>query len=289
MSQIPSKDSIRTYLQEIGKYPLLSQAQEIELAKQIQAMLHPPIGLSVVQQSQLVKRGQGAKRKMICANLRLVVNIAKKYPNRGLELLDLIQEGSLGLERATEKFDPTKGYRFSTYAYWWIRQSITRAIDLQSRTIRLPVHVNERLSKLKKTQRQLSEQFKRTPSRAEIAEAMNISVESLSRLLKYQRFAHPVSLSRLVGENQDTSLGDLIPDSSTGSTQEFLEKTLMHETLYRQLDDLSPQQREIISLRYGLHDGQERSLTAVGKQVNLSKESVRQIEAKAIATLRQLF
>ena len=289
MSQIPSKDSIRTYLKEIGKYPLLSQAQEIELAKQIQAMLHPPIGISDQIKQQLSRRGRTAKKQMICANLRLVVNIAKKYQNRGLELLDLIQEGALGLERATEKFDPTKGYRFSTYAYWWIRQSITRAIDLQSRTIRLPVHVNERLSQLKKTQKQLGEQFKRIPSQAEIAEAMKISVESLSGLLKYQRFAHPVSLNLLVGEQKDTSLGDLIPDPSSGSTQESLEKTLMHETLYRQLDDLSPQQREIISLRYGLHDGQERSLTAVGKQVNLSRERVRQIEAKAIATLRQLF
>ncbi len=287
MSQIPPKDSIGTYLKEIGKYPLLSKAQEIELAKQIYAMLHPPAGLSEVEYSQLLERGRTAKKQIICANLRLVVNIAKKYPNRGLELLDLIQEGTLGLERAIQKFDPSKGYKFSTYAYWWIRQRITSAIVGKSRMIRLPTAIYHRLNKLRKIREQLNFELGRKPSKKEIAFSMELGLDELNQLLEYERLTYRASLDCSVGNQQDTLLVDLLSDNDSLSTFEEIEKSLMREAIAKQLLFLEPQQRSIINLRYGLVDGEQRSVAAIGRQMNLSWSRVRQIEAAALAKLRQ--
>ncbi len=271
MSQIPSKDSIRTYLQEIGKYPLLSQAQEIELAQQIYAMFHPPAGISEVEYSQLRERGRRAKKQIICANLRLVVNIAKKYQNRGLELLDLIQEGTLGLERAIQKFDPSKGYKFSTYAYWWIRQRITSAIVGKSRMIRLPTAIYHRLNKLRKIREQLHVELCRKPRKKEIAFSMELGLDELNQLLEYERLTYRASLDSPVGNQEDTLLVDLLSDNDSSSTFEEIEKSLRREALAKQLWCLEPQQREIINLRYGLIDGKERSVAAVCRQMNRGK------------------
>ena len=283
-----TKNSVGTYLGEIGKYPLLTREQEIELAKQIQAMLEPPAGLSARQSKQLKARGQLAKRKMIRSNLRLVVRIAKKYQNRGLELLDLIQEGSIGLEKAAEKFDHTKKNKFSTYAYWWIRQAITRAIAMQSRTIRLPIHIQEKLNKIKKTEHKLSQKLGRKPSRTEIARQIGFSLEQVKQLVQHNSRTRPWSLDQLVGEKEENSpLVDLVADRNSLSSSEELEKTLMQETLWRELDCLSSKEREVVILRYGLRNGVEKSLEAVGRAMNFSRERARQLEATALGKLRK--
>jgi RNA polymerase nonessential primary-like sigma factor len=299
-------DMVRTYLREIGRVPLLTRDQEIIFGKQVQHMmklveakealekkLHREISLeewaSHVNQpeaevTQLVHQGKRAKQKMIEANLRLVVAIAKKYQKRNMEFLDLIQEGTLGLERGVEKFDPTRGYKFSTYAYWWIRQAITRAIAQQGRTIRLPIHITEKLNKIKKVQRELAQKLGRSPTPAEIGKELELEPAQIREYLNMAR--QPVSLDVKVGDNQDTELQEMLEDEGPSpeyyTTQEFL-----RQDLNNMLAELTPQQREVVALRFGLVDGNEMSLAKVGERLNLSRERVRQLEHQALAHLRR--
>lgn len=301
-----SADMVRTYLHEIGRVPMLTHEQEILYGKQVQQMMtleekkqklakklgHEPtqqefsehVHLSDSEMNGIYQRGRRAKQKMIEANLRLVVSIAKKYQKRNLEFLDLIQEGSLGLERGVEKFDPTRGYKFSTYAYWWIRQAITRAIAQQARTIRLPIHITEKLNKIKRVQRELAQKLGRAATAAEIGAELELEPDQIREFLMISR--QPVSLDLRVGDNQDTELQELLEDDGP-SPDMTLTQDLLRQDLETLMTDLTPQQREVLSLRYGLRDGHELSLAKVGDRLNLSRERVRQLERQALDHLRR--
>ncbi len=262
-------DPVRMYLKEIGKVPLLTAEEEVEIAKEME---------------KGGESAEAAKKKLAEANLRLVVSIAKRYVGRGMLFLDLIQEGNLGLIKAVEKFDYTKGYKFSTYATWWIRQAITRAIADQARTIRIPVHMVETINKLIRVNRQLLQELGREPLPEETAEAMGISVEKVREITKIAQ--EPVSLETPIGEEEDSHLGDFIQDEDAPPPAEAASFTLMKEQLMSVLDTLTPREKKVLSLRFGLEDGRQRTLEEVGQEFNVTRERIRQIEAKALRKLR---
>ncbi len=263
---ISIEDPVRMYLKEIGKVPLLSAEEEIELAKKME------LG------------DQEAKKRLAEANLRLVVSIAKRYVGRGMLFLDLIQEGNLGLIKAVEKFDYRKGYKFSTYATWWIRQAITRAIADQARTIRIPVHMVETINKLIRVSRQLLQELGREPSPEEIAEEMNMPVDRVREIMKISQ--EPVSLETPIGEEEDSHLGDFLPDDNVPVPADAAAFTLLKEQLVEVLGTLTEREQKVLRLRFGLDDGRARTLEEVGKEFNVTRERIRQIEAKALRKLR---
>ena len=300
-----TEDSIRVYLQEIGRIRLLRPDEEIELARKIADLLqleelaaqfeadhgHYPdtkewavlVDMPLIKFRRRLMLGRRAKEKMVQSNLRLVVSIAKKYMNRGLSFQDLIQEGSLGLIRAAEKFDHEKGYKFSTYATWWIRQAITRAIADQSRTIRLPVHLYETISRIKKTTKTLSQEFGRKPTEEEIAESMEMTIEKLRFIAKSAQL--PISLETPIGKEEDSRLGDFI-EADIENPEQDVAKNLLREDLEGVLATLSPRERDVLRLRYGLDDGRMKTLEEIGQIFDVTRERIRQIEAKALRKLR---
>ena len=263
---ISTDDPVRMYLKEIGKVPLLTADEEIELAKRME------------------EGDEDAKRKLAEANLRLVVSIAKRYVGRGMLFLDLIQEGNLGLIKAVEKFDYRKGYKFSTYATWWIRQAITRAIADQARTIRIPVHMVETINKLIRVSRQLLQEYGREPQPEEIAREMGISEGKVREIIKIAQ--EPVSLETPIGEEEDSHLGDFIPDDEAPAPAEAAAFTLLREQLMSVLSTLTPREEKVLRLRFGLDDGRARTLEEVGKEFKVTRERIRQIEAKALRKIR---
>lgn len=297
---------VRVYLQEIGQFPLLTPDQEIAYGRQVQQMiaieqhkdtlsqqlnreptlseLAVDVDKSETELNQILNLGQRAKQKMVTANLRLVVSIAKKYQRRNLEFLDLIQEGAIGLQRGVEKFDPNRGYKLSTYAYWWISQAITRAIAEKSRTVRLPIHITEKLNQIKKVQRELFQTLGRLPTIIEIAEALNLQPNQIREYLSASK--QPFSLDLKVGDNQDTELKELLADEGI-SPNEQLTQQLLRQDMDNLLASLKPMQREVLILRFGLKDDQQLSLAQIGQQLNLSRERVRQIQQQAINVLRR--
>ncbi|MEO1211764.1 MAG: RpoD/SigA family RNA polymerase sigma factor [Cyanobacteria bacterium J06638_20] len=307
-SKTASDDAVGAFFKEMARYPLLRPGEEIELARQVKflvevetlrdrlrdelgrtpgrADLAKTMAMTERQFDQTLHRSRTAKRKMIRSNLRLVVSIAKRYLNRGVPFLDLIQEGALGLNRATEKFDPDKGYKFSTYAYWWIRQGITRTIANDARTIRLPIHIVEKLNKLKKAHRELRRELNRNPNEAELAEALNMPLDQLRNLQQVRR--RSLSLNHRVGKGEDTELMELLEDGNTQSPEAKMNEAMLRQEIYTILSDvLTEREKEIISMRYGLLTGETLTLEEVGGLFNLSRERVRQIQTKAMRKLRR--
>ena len=308
-SKASLEDNIGAFFKEMARYPLLQSDEEVTLAHDVKLMVEVEdtrrqlteefdrkpspselvTALNLDSERQLEKRlyrGKVAKRKMIRSNLRLVVSIAKRYLNRGVPFLDLIQEGAIGLNRATEKFDPNKGYKFSTYAYWWIRQAITRTIANDARTIRLPIHIVEKLNKLKKAQRTLKQTLQRNPTEDEIAEELKVSPAQLRQLLELRR--QSLSLNHRVGKAEDTELVDLLEDGDLQLPEEKMSEAMMQQEISLVLDDvLTQREKDVISLRYGLCTSQPYTLEEVGGMFNLSRERVRQIQSKAMRKLRR--